>query len=720
MSTVNFFVKILLLLLLPVLGMTQDSVILISRSDFYKTTDQVFIAMKDGWVFRKGNDKLWSGKDINTSGWEKIKPSEFTGKYADQNGKAEGWFRIKIKMGGDLGNQLTGIKISTWAAFDLYIDGRFISSFGSTGMDGRPYHEFSPYGNLPVAVNLKPGNEYVIALHIVDWISPLPPHRLKSEDLGLNFEIRITGPAYPPYFLRNGVKEPTIYSTIWISVSAILCFLFWFLYFQNPLEKNLRLIALFTTFSAIGIFCQNAGQSTIDLTYNWFLFFNSMAGIFNGLACIMIPIILANIFKRRVNLGLRIFQSAFLTAFVTATIFLSNYAGSVTILSLLGILFALCTYYIMASWQNLKGAQWSIVVGILCTLIWALVYALSIFENSTSSFLFYLSITGYSLSIPIALLVYVSMRFREIIIEVRQHAKQVVLLSEEKKEQALNQQKILQEEVNRQTAELRTTLTNLKATQSQLVQSEKMASLGELMAGIAHEIQNPLNFINNFSEVNAELISEMEQEIDGGNLNDIRTLAKDIQENEQKIGHHGKRADAIVKAMLQHSHNGAGQKELTDINALADEYLRLSYQGFRVKDRAFNSTMRTAFDPTIAKINIVPQDMGRVFLNLFNNAFYTLFEKKKQLGDAYEPKLIVTTKNFDEKVVISVKDNGLGVPKKLLEKIFQPFFTTKPTGQGTGLGLSLSYDIIKAFGGELNVNTQEGEGTEFLIQIPVI
>ncbi len=357
----------------------------------------------------------------------------------------------------------------------------------------------------------------------------------------------------------------------------------------------------------------------------------------------MIPLILVRLFKRRVTMGLRIFLWLYLISFVSA-VFLSTNTGSTIVISILGTLFALCIYYMMSSWQNLKGAQWSIVVGLLLTLVWALVYALSLFENSTSSFLFYLSITGYSLSLPLSLLVYVSMRFREIISEVRIQAKQVVQLSEEKKEQALNQQKILQEEVNRQTAEIRTTLTELKATQSQLIQSEKMASLGELMAGIAHEIQNPLNFINNFSDVNAELIGEMGQEIESRNLEGIQILATDIQENEKKIAFHGRRADAIVKAMLQHSSHGAGKKETTDINALADEYLRLSYQGFRVKERSFTADVKTDLDQAIGNIQTVPQDIGRVLLNLFNNAFYTLAEKKKQLGEAFEPRITVSTK----------------------------------------------------------------------------
>ncbi|HMK19577.1 MAG TPA: ATP-binding protein [Chitinophagaceae bacterium] len=261
-------------------------------------------------------------------------------------------------------------------------------------------------------------------------------------------------------------------------------------------------------------------------------------------------------------------------------------------------------------------------------------------------------------------------------------------------------------------------LAELKATQKQLIQSEKMASLGELTAGIAHEIQNPLNFVNNFSEVNKELLIELNEEIEKGNYDEVKTIAKDITDNEEKIGHHGKRADAIVKGMLQHSGSSSGQKEPTDINALADEYLRLAYHGLRAKDKSFNATTKTDFDNKIDKINIMSQDIGRVILNLINNAFYAVDEKKKQTDEGYEPTVTVTTIKQNGKVEIKVKDNGNGIPQKVLDKIFQPFFTTKPTGQGTGLGLSLSYDIVKAHGGELKVETKEGEGTEFIIHLP--
>ena len=265
---------------------------------------------------------------------------------------------------------------------------------------------------------------------------------------------------------------------------------------------------------------------------------------------------------------------------------------------------------------------------------------------------------------------------------------------------------------------LETTLTDLKSTQTQLIQSEKMASLGELTAGIAHEIQNPLNFVNNFSEVSNELIDEMNVELDKGDINEAKAIAADVKQNLEKINHHGQRAADIVKGMLQHSRSSSGIKEPTDINTLCDEYLRLSYHGLRAKDKSFNATMKTDFDTSIGNINIIPQDIGRVVLNLINNAFYVVDEKKKSGIEGFEPTVSVSTKKINDKIEISVADNGNGISDSVKDKIFQPFFTTKPTGQGTGLGLSLSYDIVKAHGGELKVETKEGEGTEFIILLP--
>ncbi|MBN3521000.1 GHKL domain-containing protein [Algoriphagus lutimaris] len=264
---------------------------------------------------------------------------------------------------------------------------------------------------------------------------------------------------------------------------------------------------------------------------------------------------------------------------------------------------------------------------------------------------------------------------------------------------------------------LEKSLEELKSTQSQLIQSEKMASLGQLTAGIAHEIQNPLNFVNNFSDVNRELIAELKEEIEKGDLEEVKLIASDIEANEEKINHHGKRADAIVKGMLEHSRASSGEKTHTDLNALADEFVRLSYHGLRAKDKSFNADFKLELDTNLPKVNVVASDIGRVLLNLINNAFYAVNEKAKENLEGYKPEVIVSTKKTKNGVEISVSDNGSGIPDSIKDKIFQPFFTTKPTGSGTGLGLSLSYDIVKAHGGELKVNTLEDEGSNFIIQL---
>lgn len=273
--------------------------------------------------------------------------------------------------------------------------------------------------------------------------------------------------------------------------------------------------------------------------------------------------------------------------------------------------------------------------------------------------------------------------------------------------------------IEQQKKNAESTLEQLKTTQKQLIQSEKMASLGEMTAGIAHEIQNPLNFVNNFSDVSTELMKELVDEVAKGNTDEVKAIANDLIGNLEKISHHGERASSIVKGMLQHSRTSSGQKELTDINALCDEYLRLAYHGLRAKDKSFNTKFETSFDETIGKIKVLPQDFGRVILNLINNAFYAVSEKKKKSGESYTPEVTISTKKNNNSIEIKIRDNGTGIPQKALDKIFQPFFTTKPTGQGTGLGLSLSYEIItKAHGGELKVETKEGEGTTFIINLP--
>jgi len=276
------------------------------------------------------------------------------------------------------------------------------------------------------------------------------------------------------------------------------------------------------------------------------------------------------------------------------------------------------------------------------------------------------------------------------------------------------------EEIAAQRDDLEQAYSDLKNTQTQLRQREKMASLGELTAGIAHEIQNPLNFVNNFSEVSVELLNEMDEELDNGDIQEAKAIGANLKQNLEKIHHHGKRADFIVKGMLEHSRTNTGEKQLTDMNVLCDEFLKLSYHGLRAKDKSFNAEMTTHFDPKLPKVNVSAQDMGRVMLNLYNNAFYAVNQKLKTGGAGYKPEVTVSTSVENGQVVIKVKDNGVGIPDAIKEKIMQPFFTTKPTGEGTGLGLSLTYDmVVKGHGGNIQVNSSVGEGSEFIIQLPV-
>jgi two-component system NtrC family sensor kinase len=683
----------------------QNSTVVLNTSMFDKDLQTIPLPRLNGWIFKQGNDTNWAKPEVDTTGWIKLNPTQLTVKHTDKNGRLEGWLRIRFQLDRSFKNMNIGIQASPWAATDIYIDGNYIASYGNTGLNGKSYEENRNFLPAIQPLQIETEKEHLLAVHIVEFVSPLDHRRLKTVSLYNSFAslIALTGPlSYKKAtaFIWTDISLNFLYS----GVIGFLSVLFWFLYLQNRREKNLLFISISTSLWFIWPLLFIIASYPLDLDFNrwWLIVFIAISWWPLAIASMVYTV--GEIFNFKYKKALAIFGILLVIECVVDLYFNIGYWYTLDPL----IVTILLLYIVVSSWKKLKGAQWAVVTGIILTAIF------SFFTKYESGPLFQ---SGFFLSLPASLMIYVAMRFREILTEVQVNAKQVVQLSEEKKEQAVKQQKILEEEVARQTIELRTSLENLKSTQAQLIQSEKMASLGELTAGIAHEIQNPLNFVNNFSEVNKELLVEMKDEINKGNIDEVKAIANDIIDNEEKINHHGKRADAIVKGMLQHSRVSTGQKEPTDINALADEYLRLSYHGMRAKDKTFNATLQTDFDATIGKINIVPQDIGRALLNLFNNAFYSVMQRQKQVGDNYEPAVSVSTKKLSDKIEIRVKDNGVGIPQKALDKIFQPFFTTKPTGQGTGLGLSLSYDIIKTHGGEIKVETKEGEGAEFLIQI---
>jgi signal transduction histidine kinase len=764
-------IRILLFLLLTAIsGLAQEKVVNLSP-DMFMGNQEIQLASLEGWVFKKGNDKAWSDEDLPTNDWENLSPMQLSPDMADKNGKVEGWFRLKVNIDPSFKNMPLGIRFYSWAATDLYIDGKFIKSSGNTGSNGKPYEEFNPNERLPYLVNLKPG-EHVIAFHFVDETTNFPAFPLKSFESGTDQFIKLTGPKYYKTFSEYLTQVDTVNTTI-VCISGVLAFLFLLLAFQNRSEKYLWSIVIFTLFTFLdGLFTYLAVGSTVSF-FNRVLFLG-LSNTFYWLRFLMIPVILVIVFKRNFSWDLKYYLALNVILIILLNSQLNHFAevwfisgillgvcylvserqqfknkrfkeklififkgfrvllGVMLIIEIssilqlsyfyitIGLLISVCTYYFMTSLKYAKGAQWAIIVGLVLTLIWFLVMQIagSYYKSTIFPYNRVYNILSY-ISLPLSLLVFMSIRFKEILTEVQTNATRVVQLSEEKKKQAINQQKILQEEVNHQTEEIRNSLENLKATQSQLIQSEKMASLGELTAGIAHEIQNPLNFVNNFSEVSNELIDEMNEELDKGDIEVAKAISVDIKQNLEKINHHGKRADSIVKGMLQHSRSSNGKKEPTDINALADEYLRLAYHGLRAKDKSFNATMTTHFDDSIGKVKIIPQDIGRVILNLITNAFYVVDEKKKSGIKNYEPIVTVSTKKRDEHIEIRVTDNGNGIPETILNRIFEPFFTTKPTGKGTGLGLSMSYDIItKGHNGDLKVETKEGVGTSFIITLP--
>ena len=353
----------------------------------------------------------------------------------------------------------------------------------------------------------------------------------------------------------------------------------------------------------------------------------------------------------------------------------------------------------------------------------SLLVASNLIPGDWGELLFMFSLVSLPIGMTVFLAIRTAITYRSLetkLVEVQELSHQNTKYQLEKQELLAGQNEKLEQQVSERTAQLSQSLNELKSAQAQLVQSAKMASLGELTAGIAHEIQNPLNFVNNFSEVNTELIDEMQEEIDKGDFEEVKAIANDIKENQQKINQHGKRADFIVKGMLQHSRTSSGERQPTNINTLADEFLKLSYHGLRAKDKTFNTELVTNFEDKLPGVNVVQQDIGRVLLNLFNNAFYAVSQKQKKADKDYKAEVSVTTSFENGQVIIKVKDNGIGIPDAVKDKIMQPFFTTKPTGEGTGLGLSLSYDIIvKTHGGSIRINSVEGEGSEFIVILPV-
>ncbi len=685
------------------------------------------ILLNKGWKFHSGDNPEWAKPNFDDSKWEDIDPT-FELYYLPQIRKESiGWFRIELNVDSSLLNIPLAFQINQSIASEIYLNGRLVQRYGTVSSIRQEVKSLQPL-NEPVGLQFKEPRQVLAVRFSVQENLPY----LKIAIPYSVFQFRINDVRGAGRVGRIGNKFPVL-NAIYTGLFIVLTIIHLGLFLTYKKQKANLFFSIATLSGAI------ANSLFIIIHYNHDIAFRAYIALFDWiflftLTNLFLFIAIHSLFSRIRNIHFWI-----IVAYSIISILLWGIGYKE------GEIFAFMLPFGISMFESLRIA-WNayrkghrdagiIVFGIAWYLILYSIFILlydGFIANINIGFgdkftlmdaVYHLAVLG----VPIALSLYLSRDFAFTSKELEKKLSEVQQLSAEKHQILVSQNETLEQQVEQRTGELSKSLAELKATQSQLIQSEKMASLGELTAGIAHEIQNPLNFVNNFSEVNKELIVELKTEIKKGNIEEVNLIADDIEANEENINHHGKRADAIVKGMLQHSRSSSGVKEPTDINKLADEYLRLAYHGLRAKDKSFNATMKTDFDETIGNINIIPQDIGRVILNLITNAFYVVNEKKNKGLKDYEPTVTVKTlKNppppgggRGAEVVVSVKDNGNGIPQKVLDKIFQPFFTTKPTGQGTGLGLSLSYDIVKAHGGEIKVLTKEGEGSEFIIQVPL-
>jgi signal transduction histidine kinase len=718
-----YYQNILLLFyafLFPVFSFSQDS-----SGNFFRI-DKIppeGILLDKGWKYHAGDNPEWSNPEFDDSQWKNLSPDIDVHHLLKQNKDAGiGWFRLNIKIDSSLQNSSATLIITQVVASEIYLNGKLIYRFGEVDSD---YHKERTYILRSQPFNILFGRQKIQDLAIRYSFSPKKFAFFYQTNPCASLIIKNTNQGFQEYNSMSVLNISLAICLISIYLLLALFCLYLYFYFKN--EKAYFFIGLYTLAQATSlVFYMIAIDMGSDISFCSYIDILATSISLLGLAFFF------KSFYIFFNCGKpRYYYFFSLTPILTILISFVFYDWGLSGVSFVSILTTLEGLRISVKGVMKKRPGAWIILAMIC--IWLLfetgVLYLNILRKNLEAA--YLGAIAFSAG-PIFLSFFLAGEFARSrlalqirAIEVKQLSDKTIAQEQEKQQMLATQNERLETEVQNRTAELNKSLSELKSTQAQLIQSEKMASLGELTAGIAHEIQNPLNFVNNFSEVNNELIEEVKSQKLKLKSEELDEILNDIFQNNEKINHHGKRADAIVKGMLQHSRSSAGKKEPTDINALCDEYLRLAYHGLRAKDKSFNAKFETDLDKSIEKINVVPQEIGRVILNLINNAFYAVNEKQKLNIPGYEPTVIVKTYRNPPSggrgadILISVADNGKGIPQKVLDKIFQPFFTTKPTGQGTGLGLSLSYDIVtKGHGGELKVETKEGEGSTFIILLP--
>jgi len=698
---------LLILLILWVNAMaraTPDTVFKLEKQPLMDT-------IPTGWKIHAGNNPRWAMPGLDDKRWTDFDPASNA---VILNNKGDNfWLRLHLIIGDSLKTTDFAFMIEQNVASEIYLDGKLIKTYGTIAHQVNPYN---PHG-FPLPVKLSAG-KHLIAVHFAAC-----KYLLKYQDLGnsayaFNLVINTQGNAEINYAETADTENQSMgHNLLLIGMFFILTIthLASYLYYRKQKAHLyyafITFILLFATYTNFAVTNQHSALIT---------FWLSTIATVGFIGFVFLPLTIYELFDYRNRVAIKVILTF---SALTIPVIWINTTYAFRLLFYITPLVNATECLRVGIWALKHKKRGALFVVAGSFLFLSLLVVANLIPGNWGEALFVLSLISLPIGMTVFLAIRTAITYRSLeikLVEVQELSHQNMQFQLEKQQMLAQQNTILEEQVIERTAELSQSLASLKATQTQLIQTEKMASLGELTAGIAHEIQNPLNFINNFSEVSRELLTELKDELSAGNTEDVLAIAGDLDQSLEKINTHGKRADSIVKGMLEHSKAGSGTKEATDINKLADEYLRLAYHGLRAKDKSFNAELITHFDESLPLVNIIPQDIGRVMLNLFNNAFYAVQQKQKKAGSVYKPAVEVSTSIENENILISVKDNGIGIPDAIKDKIMQPFFTTKPTGEGTGLGLSLTYDmVVKGHGGNIQVTSIEGEGSEFIIQLPI-
>ncbi|MGI4832221.1 MAG: ATP-binding protein [Janthinobacterium lividum] len=681
------------------------------------------LLLQKGWRYQAGDNPAWARPNFDDSGWDTLNPARPRRALPPRLSAGISWLRLRFQLGDSLRQRAPVLLANYLGAAEIYINGKLVRRDGVLSPRSIEVQSTSLLLE-PLELPTDVAAEGVLAVRF----APYQPRLQRGEEdmpffaLTLQMERQLRQ--------QQGEKLPGLvayYVTGGVFLLLALLHLAFFRY--NPVQRANRYFARYTLALAL---------ASLALYYLETLISPAMGGwaqwsrptfcllvVLSGLYAVRALYALFDFRPGRLYAGLWLSAGGVLVVEVVW-----RYTGSLSFFAFLIFMLAATAEQLRltgrALRQHQRGAR-IIATGFAIALLSVLLLIGTIAANVEGKFLLNcLSFTLLFLPPALGISLYLAREFaldsqllQVKLGEVERLSAQTIAQEQEKQTLLARQNETLETQVAERTGELQRSLTDLRATQAQLIQKEKMASLGELTAGIAHEIQNPLNFVNNFADVSAELVQELKEAQAAGDTTEVVTLADDLTQNLGKIHQHGQRAAGIVRGMLEHSRASTGERQPTDLNALADEYLRLAYHGLRAKDKTFNATLATDFAPRLPLVAAVSQDLGRVLLNLFSNAFYAVQQRQRAGEPGYAPTVRVSTKQVGDQVEVQVSDNGTGISPEVRAKIFQPFFTTKPSGEGTGLGLSLSYDIItQGHGGTFDVASQVGQGTTFTIRLP--